>query len=239
MQGYVNNTMNPAKPEVWTLLTDIVTEIAQIFPFRYMHLGCDELAPGAWDGSPLIDQLKRREGLETRDDVQGWMMERLAKIATGLGKTPAAWEEAARGKNGGIGHNTLLFSWSGQGPGLEAARAGYDVVMTPAQHVYLDMAATSDPDDWGAAWAAFVSLDETLNWDPVPDSLGDSAPRIKGVQGAFWSEFTTSDAQIWPMLWPRLMGVATSAWSHADIRKATNLASLAVCYDWANPGLRQ
>ena len=148
--------------------------------------------------------------LQTTKDLQGWMIHRFAEFAQSKGLRPAAWEEAAQGKNGGIGHNAILFSWTGQGPGLEAAYAGYDVVMTPAQHVYLDMAHTSDPDDWGASWAAFVDLSDTINWDPVPDvELKD---RIVGVQGTFWSEFTTQDDQIWPMLMPRMLGVAAICW---------------------------
>ena len=116
-----------------------------------LHVGCDELPDHTWEGSPAIDALKAVKGLKTRDDVQEYCMDKLAAHLAAKGIRPAAWEEAARGQNGGIGHGTVLFSWTGQGPGVETAKRGYDVVMCPAQNVYLDMAHTNDPDDWGAA----------------------------------------------------------------------------------------
>lgn len=213
VQGYERNTINPAMPRGWEVVEALIDEIAEIFPFERIHLGCDEPPENMWSGSPAADSLKAREGLVTTDDLQGWMMERLARGLNARGKKPAAWEEAARGNNGGIGNDALLFSWSGQAPGIAAAKAGYDIVMCPAQHLYLDMAQTDRADDWGAAWAAFVPLSETVNWNPVPGALGDAADRIVGVQGEFWSEFTTSDHEIIDMLWPRILGVCTMAWA--------------------------
>lgn len=93
---------------------------------------------------------------------------------------------------------------------------GHDVVMCPAQHVYLDMAHSGDPDDWGAAWAAFVDLGEVLNWSPVPAGAEDIAPRVVGVQGTFWGEFTTEDRQMEALIAPRILGVAQKAWESGD-----------------------
>jgi hexosaminidase len=210
VQGYQRNVLNPAMPKTWDVLEKIVDEISALFPFNHLHLGCDELPENTWMSSPRARSLMAQHGLETTQDLQGWTIAKLAAHAVSKGQRPAAWEEAAQGSNGGIGNNAILFSWTGQGPGLDAARAGYDVVMTPAQHVYLDMAHSDDPNDWGASWAAFVDLPVTILWDPVPDSA--FAEHIIGVQGAFWSEFTTQDAQMWPMLMPRMLGVAMQAW---------------------------
>ena len=212
VQGYKMNTINPALPKMWEVTNALAAEVAAMFPFAHLHLGCDELPEDTWSGSPMVSDLKKREGLETTDDVQGWTMARIAKQLAAKGIRPAAWEEAARGKNGGIGNGAILFSWTGQGPGIEAARAGYDVVMSPAQNIYLDMAHTDDQSDWGAAWAAFVGLEDTVNWSPVPDGASDIADRIIGVEGTFWGEFTRQDSELWPMLMPRMMGVACKGW---------------------------
>ncbi len=210
VQGYPGNVLNPAMPRTWEIWEALVAEIGALFPFGHLHLGCDELPNDTWMGSPRAKALMASENLKTTHDLQGWTIAKLAAFTAAQGLRPAAWEEAAQGCQGGIGNNAILFSWTGQGPGLEAARAGYDVVMSPAQHVYLDMAHTADPDDWGANWAAFVDLPDTIAWDPVPDAtLRD---RIIGVQGTFWSEFTSEDRQIWPMLMPRMLGVAMMAW---------------------------
>ncbi len=226
IQGYPRNILNPAMPATWALLDPLASEVASLFPIRMLHLGCDELPPAAWDQSPAATALKQREGLDDRDDLQGWMMAKLASHLVGQGIRIAAWEEAAKGTQGGIGHNALLFSWSGQGPGIAAARAGHDVVMCPAQNVYFDLAHTSDQQDWGAAWAGFVPLEQTVAWKPVPSGAEDVAHRIIGVQGCFWGEFTTEDAQMEPMLAPRILGLANKAWDSNDSLDGAGLRAL-------------
>lgn len=229
VQGYAANVMNPAMTESWRVWHAMVDEIAGLFPFDVIHLGCDELPDGTWQGSPAARRLMDDEGLDTTDDLQGWTINRLARRVAEHGKTPAAWEEAARGQTG-IENGAILFSWTGQGPGLDAARAGYKVVMTPAQHVYLDMAHTADPEDWGANWAAFVALEDTVAWDPVPGDEPALADNIIGVQGTFWSEFTMRDDQIEAMLMPRLLGVATMAWQDRGSADPALLPRLAASY---------
>jgi hexosaminidase len=158
------------------------------------------------------------------------MMEKLAAYLSERGIRAAAWEEAAKGKKGGIGNDALLFSWTGQGAGIEAARRGHDVVMCPAQHVYLDMAHSSSSDDWGAAWAAYIALEDTVSWDPVPQGAEDIAPRIAGVEGCFWGEFTTDDSQLDAMLVPRILGVACKAWEEDRKTDGHRLLTLARSY---------
>ena len=230
VHGYLDNVINPAMPETWKLIEPLALEVAGMFPIGILHLGCDELPPAAWSASPAINALKAEHGLETRDDVQGWMMERLAGFLELHGIRSAAWEEAAKGKNGGLGHRALLFSWTGQGPGIEAARRGYDVVMCPAQNIYFDMAHTRDPDDWGATWAAIVALEDVMNWKPVPAGAEDVADRIVGVEGCFWSEFTTRDVEMEPMLAPRILGLANKGWDRNDSVDGSGLRALAQSY---------
>lgn len=230
VQGYIDNIVNPAMPATWQVLQPLTTEVAAMFPFGMLHLGADEAPHGAWDGSPAVAGLKGREGLVSSDDVQGWM---LAKLSAGLvakGYRVAAWEEAAKGVQGGIGNGALLFSWTGQGPGVDAARRGHDVVMCPAQTAYFDLAHSDDPVDWGATWAGVVPLEKTVAWDPVPKGAEDIAPRIAGVQGCFWGEFTTEDAQAEGMIAPRILGIATKAWEPAGRTDGPAIRALAGAY---------
>lgn len=230
IQGYPENILNPAMQATWDLVEPLTLEVASWFPIGMLHLGCDELPPDAWQSSPAARRLMGEHGLQTRDDLQGWMMAKLAAHLVTHGIRPAAWEEAAKGSNGGIGNDALLFSWTGQGPGVEAARQGYDVVMCPAQHAYLDMAHTADPDDWGAAWAAFTALEDTINWQPVPNGAEDIASRVIGVQSTYWGEFTTHDRQLEPMLAPRILGIAHKGWDSTNMLSGPGLRSLAYHY---------
>lgn len=230
VQGYIDNIVNPAVSATWDLLVPLAKEVSSLFPFRMLHLGADEAPHGAWGGSPAVAALKEREGLETSDDVQGWMLAKLAEELGASGVRVAAWEEAAKGCQGGIGNEALLFSWTGQGPGIEAARRGHDVVMCPAQNAYFDLAHSPDPDDWGAAWAGFVPLEKTVAWDPVPKGSEDIAPRIAGVEACFWGEFTTEDSQAEGMIAPRILGIATKGWEPAGRTNGPGLRALAEVY---------
>ena len=227
VQGYRRNTVNPALPRTWAFLEPLALEVAALFPFGHLHIGGDELPENTWAGSPAVDAMKTREGLTDHVDVQGHTMERLAKRLAAAGIQPCAWEEAALGRQGGIGHDAILFSWSGQGPGLAAARRGYRVVMCPAQHAYWDMAHTTDPDDWGANWAANFDLAATLAWDPIPEDEPELANVIIGVEGAFWGEFTTRDWQMEAMIAPRILGLATVGWSTKSACTPDHLKDLA------------
>lgn len=230
IQGYPLNILNPALEATWALLEPLSVEVAGLFPLGILHLGCDELPPDAWAGSPAVTRLKAEQGLQTRDDVQGWAMARLAAFLQARGIRSAAWEEAAKGGNGGIGHDALLFSWTGQGAGVAAARAGHQVVMCPAQNVYFDMAHSEAPEDWGTLWAAVVPLEQVVNWKPIPAGAEDIADKVLGVEGCFWSEFTTHDAEMEPMLAPRILGLANKAWDRTDRVDGPALRALAQAY---------
>ena len=212
VQGYIDNTMNPATPFMWTLTEALIAEITALFPLNHIHLGCDERPPEAWLKSPLAQAFMAENGLQTTDDLQEWAIAKAARFARTCGAQPCAWEEAAQGQNGGIQNDAILFSWTGQGPGLEAARNGYKVVMTPAQHLYFDHTHSTDFTESGARWAGFLPLEKTVEWQPVPPNEPELEANIIGVEGAFWSEFTHADAEMEPKLAPRILGLAEVAW---------------------------
>ena len=230
VQGYKRNVVNPAQPETWELLEPLALEVAEIFPFKHIHLGGDELPETTWEGSPAADKYKQKHGLVNYQDMEGHILNRLAAHVAKAGITPCAWQEAADGNQGGIQNDAILFSWTGSGPGLKAAEKGYRVVMCPAQHTYFDMAHTMDPDDWGANWAANYALDETINWDPIPEGAEEFAHNIIGVEGTFWSEFTSDATQFEPMIAPRILGLATMGWSPKNAIDLKHLRDCATCY---------
>jgi hexosaminidase len=230
VQGYLENTINPAIQATWNFLEKIIPEIKNMFPFEVIHLGCDEMPQKIWQNSPAINKLKEQEGLESTEDVQEWTMRRAAGIVIEAGGRPAAWEEAGRGNNGGIGQGALLFSWSGKEPGFEAAKDGYEVVMCPAQHVYFDMAHTPETHEKGVNWAAFVSMNDALDWDPVPENEPELEQNIIGIQGELWSETVIKDNDFETMLAPRILALSEVAWSVPHRKRELNEFSGAAGY---------
>ncbi|NOR63396.1 MAG: family 20 glycosylhydrolase [Rhodobacteraceae bacterium] len=212
VQGYIDNTMNPAQPFTWALTEALIREVTDIFPFKHIHLGCDERPLAAWLKSPKAQAFMLEHGLKAADDLQEWIIAKAARFAQSCGAQPCAWEEAIKGQDGGIGNGAILFSWTGQGPGLEAARNGYKVVMTPAQHLYFDHTHSTDFTESGARWAGFLPLEKTVAWHPVPPDEPELEANIIGVEGAFWSEFTHADAEMEPKLAPRILGLTEMAW---------------------------
>ena len=212
VQGYTTNVMNPAKQETWCLIDSIVGELTALFPSEILHIGGDELPENAWSCSPLVAQLKDNEGLYTVDDVLGWTMQKADQIVRKHGRRPAAWQEAARGINGGIQNDAIIFGWSGIGDCINAAERGHDIVLCPAQHCYFDMAHTHEIDDWGVTWANPISIEDIQSWDPLAYIDPTLHKNVLGIQGAFWSEFTTSDQDAMHMIFPRLDAPSCIAW---------------------------
>ena len=213
VQGYPDNVINPAMPATWEFLNQALPEVAARFPLRIVHLGCDEIPPRTWTKSPALEKWKKQHNLADATDVQERMMQETAQIVRDCNARPAAWEEAIQGRNGGIGNDAVIFGWRGIEEGLDAARAGHDVVMCPAQHVYFDMAPNADPSERGINWAAQIALADTIAWEPVPADEPELAERVIGVQGALWSETVLEDSYIEPMLMPRMLGLSEMAWA--------------------------
>ncbi len=231
VQGYIDNTMNPAMPFTWDLTHALIDEVLSIFPFAHLHLGCDERPPNAWLNSPAAQDFMRQHGLERADDLQAWTIHNAADRVRAQSARPCAWEEAAKGGIDGIGKDAILFSWTGQGPGLTAARKGVQVVMCPAQHTYWDMAVSDDFHAPGGRWAGTVSLKDSVNWDPVPVDEPHLEGNIIGVEAAFWGEFTHHDTDMKSMVAPRILGLAETAWrSKSDKATADSIQAVVRAY---------
>ncbi|MEZ5769771.1 MAG: family 20 glycosylhydrolase [Paracoccaceae bacterium] len=227
--GYTGNTVNPAMDKTWEVLPRLASEVASWFPFRHLHLGCDELSKSAWQRSPAIAALKR-EGLAGNDDVQGWMMARMKRIsrAQGAARGLAGSPQGAQWRHRPRCDPVRTARTGGRGGGRAGGLRRGDVC--PAHHAYLDMAHTGQRHDWGANGVGATGLERTVGWNPVPAGAEDIARRFIGVQGNFWSEFTTGEILLWPMLMPRLLGVAVTAWSPQDALDGPGLRALADSY---------
>jgi len=202
----VDNTMNPAGEYTYEFLDKVMTEIAQLFPFGYIHLGGDECAKNFWEQSDQVKALMAKEKLTTMEQVQSYFEKRLEKIVESKGKKFMGWDEILEG---GIGPNAALMSWRGIKGGIEATQQGHEVVMSPTTFVYLDY-MQSDKVMEPVVYAT-LRLNKTYEFEPVPE--GANPKFIKGGQANLWTEQVYNLRQAEYMTWPRGLAVAESVWS--------------------------
>ncbi|MFD1797292.1 beta-N-acetylhexosaminidase [Paracoccus aurantiacus] len=212
VQGYPNNSWNPGMPATFEVLDTIIGELCEIFPSRLFHIGGDEVAGNAWLQSPKARILMQREGLAGTFELQSWFARRVKDMLTRRGKIMVGWNELANG--GGVDpENTVLMAWETPQVGIELARQGYDVVMTPGQAYYMDMAQGADWLENGAAWAGAVPPEKTYDYEAEGDFPDDLRPQMRGVQACIWCEHFTTDHWFNDLVFPRLPAVAESGWT--------------------------
>ncbi len=211
----LDNTLCPANPKVYEFLDKVMTQVAELFPFEYIHVGGDETPKNYWEKSPEVAALMKKEKLKTMDEVQSYFEKRLEKIVESKGKKFMGWDEILQG---GLGPNAAVMSWRGMKGGIEAAKLKHDVVMTPTDFVYLDYMqgdAAIEPRIY-----ANLTLKKTYSFEPVPDGI--DSKYILGGQGNLWTEqiYTFRHAQY--MIWPRAFAISEVLWSPKDKRDWNN-----------------
>lgn len=202
----VDNTLDPSKEIVYEYLDKIFTEVAQLFPFEYIHMGGDECAKNFWAKNEGIKKLQQKEGLKDLHEVQSYFVKRVGAILSAKGKKMMGWDEILEG---GLAPNAGVMSWRGMKGGLEAAKLQHPVVMTPNSFVYLDF-------NQGEAWVeppiySNLRLNKSYEFDPLP--VGADPKYILGGQANLWTEQIPSLRSAQYMTWPRGMAVAESVWS--------------------------
>ena len=202
----VDNTLCPANEKVYTFLDKVLTEVAQLFPFEYIHMGGDECPKNFWEKSDDVKSLMQREGLKTMEEVQSYFEKRLEKIVESKGKKFMGWDEILEG---GLAPSAAVMSWRGMKGGIEAAKMGHEVVMSPTTFVYLDY-MQADPAIEPHIYSS-LHLNKTYEFEPLPEGVDPKL--IKGGQGNLWTEQVYNMRQAEYMTWPRGMAIAESVWS--------------------------
>ncbi|GLQ17648.1 beta-N-acetylhexosaminidase [Maritalea porphyrae] len=216
IQGYPNNALNPGLPATYKFIETVVEEIADLFPSKFIHVGGDEVDENSWMESPAVEKLMNEERLNGTMQVQAHFLGKVQKMIKKKGKIVGGWDEVSHGggieKEGG----TLLFAWQKAEVGITLAEEGYDVVMTPGQAYYLDMAQSEEWQEPGASWAGTASPQTTYEFEAAGDFSDELKPRIKGVQACIWSEHLISRELFNHMVFPRLSAIAEAAWTEPE-----------------------
>ncbi len=202
----VENTLNPSDEKVYEFLDKVFTEVAQLFPNQYIHVGGDECYKGYWKEDAGCQALMKKLGTHHVEDLQGYFMGRLEKMLAAKGKKLLGWDEILEG---GISPGATVMSWRGIKGGIEAAQMGHDVVMTPTTFAYIDYTQgdpTVDPRIY-----ARLRCQKSYSFEPVPD--GVDAKHILGGQGNLWTEQTPTFRYLEYMTYPRAWALSEVFWS--------------------------
>ncbi|MBC7872840.1 MAG: family 20 glycosylhydrolase [Ferruginibacter sp.] len=204
--GLVDNTLCPANEKVYEFIDKVFTEVAPLFPFGYIHMGGDETARNFWEKSDQIKGLMQKEKLKDLDAVQSYFVKRVEKIINSKGKKMIGWDEIL---DGGLAPNAAVMSWRGMKGGIEAAKQGHEVVMSPTDFAYIDYMqgdALLEPPVY-----ATLRLKKTYQFEPLPEGVNPAL--VKGGQANLWTEQVYNMRHAQYMTWPRGFAIAETLWS--------------------------
>ena len=213
IQGYPNNALNPAMEETYVFLEKVFAEVASLFPFEFIHIGGDEVDMKSWLASPKTRRLMEDRKLKDTMEVQAYFMGRVRDILKKLGRKLAGWDEVSHG--GGIDPDgVLLMAWQKQHVTKDLIDQGYDVICTPGQHYYMDMAQASGWYEPGAGWAGVSTPEACYKFNPAEGITPASEHHLRGVQACIWCEHMTDNTIFNHMVFPRLFAVAEAGWTN-------------------------
>ena len=199
----------------FAFLEDVLTEVMQLFPSEYIHVGGDEVPKTRWKASPIAQELMHREGLKNEEELQSYFIKRIERFLRSHGRRLIGWDEILEG---GIAPEATVMSWRGIQGGITAAQQGHDVIMSPTDYAYLD-AYQGDPTTEPRAIGGFLPLDTVYAWEPVPNALtADQASHILGAQGNLWTEHVPTSTHAEYMLFPRMLAMSEVFWSPKERR---------------------
>lgn len=209
-EPYKNSDFCVGNEETFTFLENVLTEVMELFPSEYIHVGGDEAGKSAWKTCPKCQKRMKDEHLANVDELQSYLIHRIEKFLNNRGRRLLGWDEILQG---GIAPNATVMSWRGEEGGIAAVTSGHHAIMTPGAYCYLDSyqdAPYSQPEAIGG----YLPLKKVYAYDPVPASLtAEQAKLVYGVQGNLWVEYIPTPEHVEYMIYPRMLALAEVAWS--------------------------
>ena len=225
--------------QVYTFMEDVLTEVMELFPSKYIHIGGDEARKVAWATCPKCQALIERERLDGIQGLQPYMIARIQDFLASKGRVMVGWDEILHNE---LHSETLVMSYRGQKGAIEAANRGNYAVMTPGEVLYFDW-YQADPHTQPRAMGGFSPIRKMYGFHPVPDTPAKAADNesiirgefvspdsveyiydggkehVIGVQGCTWTEFIETEKHLEYMIFPRLLAVSELAWTPRERRE--------------------
>ena len=229
----VFNDIYCTKESTFTFMQDILDEVVELFPSSYIHLGGDEAPRIRWKNCVHCQERMKQEHLTKEAELQTYFINRIENYLNTKGKKIIGWDEILEG---GILQRATVMSWRGEKGGIHAAKAGYDVIMSPNIYMYFNCLQSKVNEKKIGNPNRVITLEKVYNYHPVPEVLSaDEAKHIKGVQANLWTEYMSALDEMEYMLYPRVAALSEVAWSKKENkdygRFCTRLESIRRHYD--------
>lgn len=218
--GVFEDVFNPSE-YTFKFLENVLDEVMQLFPSKYIHIGGDECPKTNWKRSDFCQQLIKEKNLKDEHGLQSYFIQRIEKYLNSKGRKIIGWDEILEG---GLAPNATVMSWRGEQGGIAAAQQHHNVIMTPGKFCYFDHAQTKNKDS--VTIGGYLPLDTVYNYEPVPKELNDSeAKYILGAQANVWTEYMKNPQKVEYMIFPRMSALSEVLWSPKDSRDLNRFQS--------------
>ena len=203
------------KDDTFDFLRDILSEVIELLPSEYIHIGGDEADKTEWKKCPLCQARIKKEALKDEAELQSWFIKRIEKFVSSKGRQVIGWDEILEG---GLAPGAAVMSWRGFEGGTAAVKAGHKAVMTPISHTYFNL-YQADQATEPIAYRGVITLEKVYRFEPVPEGLSDEeASLIIGGQGCLWGEMVTTESSAEYQVLPRMTALSEVLWSPAEKR---------------------
>ena len=198
----------------FNFLQDVLDEVITLFPSKYIHIGGDECPKEAWKKSEVCQQLIKENNLKDEHGLQSYFINTIEKYLNTKGKNIIGWDEILEG---GLAPNATVMSWRGEAGGIEAAKQGHTVVMTPGKPVYFDHSQSKNEDS--VTIGGYNSIEDVYAYEPIPAALNSQqAKYVLGAQANIWTEYMKNERKVEYMLFPRIAALSEVLWSPKEKR---------------------
>ena len=201
------------KEATFKFLEDVLSEVIDLFPGKYIHIGGDECPKDRWKKCRDCQNIIKKEGLKDEKELQSYFISRIEKFLISKNRKLIGWDEILEG---GLAPEATVMSWRGVEGGIEAAKQKHNVIMSPYNDVYLYI-YQCEPEGQPLAASGYLPLEKVYSFNPVPEKLNaDEQKYILGLEGCLWSEFVDSPQLLEYMVYPRMFAIAETGWTPAS-----------------------
>jgi len=216
--GVYSDVFCAGKEETFKFLQDVIDEVVQLFPAKYIHVGADECPKENWKRCPNCQKIIKNNNLKDEHELQSYFIQRMEKYINSKGKTLIGWDEILEG---GLAPNAVVMSWRGEKGGIEAAKQNHQVIMAPNTYVYFDYSQSDNEDS--VVIGGNLPVEKVYSYDPVPAELNEEqAKYIIGGQANVWSEYMNNPRKVEYMIFPRLSALSEVLWSQKEKKNWTD-----------------